>query len=68
MRLQFVAALKRGGPLPNGLKVKDFRSIQGMREIAWQLNGRALFRFGSEKRPGEVHILWYRVGNHGIYK
>jgi hypothetical protein len=39
-----------------------------MFKIAWADDGRALFRYGPEKKPGEPHVMWYRLGNHGIYK
>jgi hypothetical protein len=65
---QFVFALKQGPPLPNGLHVKDFRSVSGWFEIRWSGDGRALFSYGSEVREGEVHIIWHRVGSHNIYK
>jgi hypothetical protein len=35
MRKQFAAALRHGGVLPNGLRVKSFQSIDGMFEIAY---------------------------------
>ena len=28
----------------------------------------ALFRYGPEQKPGEVHIIWERIGGHDIYE
>jgi hypothetical protein len=68
MRKQFVAALRRGGAFPKGLRVEGFKSVSGWYEIRWAADGRALFSYGTEVIPGEKHIIWHRVGSHDIYK
>lgn len=35
--------------------------------MTWGSDGRALFRYGDAKRPGERHVIWHRVGTHDIF-
>ena len=32
--------------------------------LTWARDGRALFRFGREITPGEIHIIWEAIGTH----
>jgi hypothetical protein len=71
-RRQFLTAVKKlvydlkTDDLRAGLRMKEFRRGQGMYEITWAPDGRALFRYGDAKRPGDKHVIWHRVGTHGI--
>jgi hypothetical protein len=41
----------------------------GIWELTWEgEDGRATFRFGPEKVPGQRHVIWRRVGGHEIYQ
>ena len=64
--MKLVYDLKTGNIRP-GLRVKDFRGIQGMFELTWAPDGRALFRYGDAKHAGDKHIIWQRVGTHAIF-
>lgn len=68
MRDKLVDDLKAAGAARNSLRVREFASMPGWFEIRWSRDGRALFSFGEEKRPGEAHAIWHRVGTHAIYK
>jgi len=63
-----VADLKAGHGIRASLGVRRFRSVPGAWEFAWAPDWRALFRYGTSPRPGEVHIVWLRVGAHDNYK
>jgi hypothetical protein len=36
--------------------------------MTWAPNGRATFEYGDELRPGDPHIIWRRIGMHGIFR
>jgi hypothetical protein len=40
----------------------------GVRELTWAPNGRATFEYGDELHPGDPHIIWRRIGTHGIFR
>ncbi|MGQ0573364.1 MAG: hypothetical protein ACT4RN_04060 [Pseudonocardia sp.] len=62
----FVADLRDGRGFRRGLRIKKMRGHEGIRELTWAPDGRATFRFG-EGRPGDVHIIWRRIGSHAIF-
>lgn len=35
--------------------------------MTWANDGRALFKYGTSPHPGDVHIIWLRVGSHEIF-
>lgn len=50
-----------------GLRVKRVQAAPpGVREITWAPDGRATFEFGPEVRAGEAHVVWRRIGTHGV--
>lgn len=61
----FIADLKAGQFRP-GLRVKSVRGMPGTVEMTWADDGRALFTYGPEVRPGETHVVWLAVGTHDI--
>ena len=67
MRRKFVTDLKSGGPLRAGLRVRQLESAPGVFEITWAPDGRALYEYGTPKSPGDVHIIWRRIGTHAIF-
>jgi hypothetical protein len=66
VRDQFVPALGTGD-FPAGLRVKGVQGASGVYEMTWAPNGRVTFMYGDEQIPGEIHIVWRRVGGHEIF-
>ncbi len=62
---KFVADLKSGDFRP-GLRVKGVQGAAGVFEMTWADDGRATFMYGSPVVEGETHIVWRRIGTHGI--
>lgn len=56
----------RAGSIRPGLRVKAVQGLPGFYELTWAPDGRAVFSYGDEVRPGEPHIVWYAVGTHEI--
>jgi len=51
-----------------GLRVKGVQGTNGIFEMTWEgEDGRATFEYGEEIRSGEPHIIWRRIGGHGIF-
>ena len=65
---RFVEDLKAGRPPRSGLGIERFEGHEGVFEFHWAPNGRALFAYGTSPHPGDVHIIWLRIGTHDIYK
>ena len=52
----------------SGLRVKPMRGRPDIMELTWDGNdGRATFSYGPEVIPGKRHVVWRRVGDHGIF-
>jgi len=34
--------------------------------MKWDAYGRATFQYGEERRRGEPHVIWRRIGTHSI--
>jgi hypothetical protein len=64
---KFVEDLRAGGGLRKGLRVKGVQGARGIYELTWAPNGRATFQFGRAVRDDEPHIIWRRIGGHGIF-
>jgi mRNA-degrading endonuclease YafQ of YafQ-DinJ toxin-antitoxin module len=62
----FIACLRRGRFEP-GLRVKRVQGYPGVWEMTWAPDGRATFQYGDELQPGEPHIIWRRIGTHGVF-
>ncbi len=65
---QFVDDLKRAQGFRAGLRVKGVRGHPGVYEMTWAPDGRATFSYGTSPHPGDVHIIWRRIGGHVIFK
>lgn len=63
-----VADMKAGRVFRPGLRVKSVQGRPGVWEMTWAPDGRATFEYGSERRSGEPHIIWRRVGTHDIFR
>lgn len=62
----FVADLESGAFRPS-LRLKRVASHPGVWELSWDADGRATFEFGAAEVSGERHIIWRRIGTHGIF-
>ncbi len=63
---KFIHDLGTGTFRPS-LRVKGYQREEGVFEMTWAPDGRALFRYGDEVRPGEPHIEWLHIGTHDIF-
>jgi hypothetical protein len=62
----FVEDLREKRAPRGGLRVKRVRGLVGVWELTYAPDGRALFAYGDEVRPGERHIVWLRIGGHDV--
>jgi hypothetical protein len=65
---QFVNDLRVGGSFRKGLRIKGVKGATGVYELTWADDGRATFEYGQEIDDGQPHVVWRRVGTHGIFK
>ncbi len=63
---KLVDALRAGNEPPRSLRIKRVQGTKGLWEMSYSGDGRATFRYASERRPGETHVVWLRVGGHEI--
>ena len=63
---KFVEDLERGQGFRKGLRVKGVQGARGIFEMTWADDGRATFSFGRSIRGNEPHVIWHRVGKHGV--
>jgi hypothetical protein len=61
----FVADLE-SGHFRAGLRIKGIVGMPGCFEMTWEADGRAIFTYGKEARPGEKHVIWLAIGTHRI--
>jgi hypothetical protein len=64
---KFIQDLERG-VYRKSLRIKRFQGAEGVWELTWAADGRALFEFGPPVRPGMPHIHWLRIGGHEIFQ
>ena len=63
----FIAALKENPPeFPPGLRVHRVQGTSGVWEVTFAADGRATFEYGREILANEPHVIWRRVGSHGV--
>jgi hypothetical protein len=63
----FIAALKENPPsFPPALRVHRVQGAIGVWEITFAPDGRATFEYGPEVLAHEPHVVWRRVGSHGV--
>lgn len=65
---RFVEDLKAKRPPRPGLGIERFEGREGVFELHWAPDGRALFAYGTSPHPGDVHVIWLRIGTHDIYR
>jgi hypothetical protein len=63
---KFVNDLQAGGRFRVGLRVKGLQGADGMYEMTWATDGRAVFSYGSQIRHGDPHVIWHAVGTHAV--
>ncbi|MFF8495140.1 hypothetical protein ACF06O_30345 [Streptomyces albidoflavus] len=63
----FVPDLRTGRPFRPGLRIKGVRCAPGVYELTWAPDGRATWTYGRMVVAGEQHIVWRRIGGHGIF-
>ena len=63
---KFIEGL-RAGKYQKSLRIKRLQGHEGVWEMTWAGDGRALFSHGNPVRPGEPHIIWLRIGGHEIF-
>jgi hypothetical protein len=48
-------------PFRPGLRIKGVKAHPNVFEMTWDNDGRATFSYGSERVPGQPHVIWRRV-------
>ena len=64
---QFVEDLRARRGFRKGLRVKSVQGAAGIFEMTWANDGRATFEYGESAVVDEPHVVWRRVGTHGIF-
>lgn len=64
---EFVPDLESGNGFRRGLRVKGVQGAEGVFEMTWAPDGRATWQYGLEITKGQPHIIWRRIGTHGIF-
>jgi len=63
---KMVTDLRTGKGFRSGLRVKRVQGHADVYEMTWAPDGRATFNYGADRRVGERHIVWRRIGGHDI--
>jgi len=64
---RLVEALREHPPqFPPALRIHRVQGHEGVWELSWAADGRATFSYGPERRPGEPHVIWRRIGDHSV--
>lgn len=64
---KFIEDLRKGR-FRKSLRIKRYMGEKDVWELTYAPDGRALFQYGPQKRQGEVHIIWLRIGGHEIFE
>jgi hypothetical protein len=65
---KFIADLQAGKGFRKGLRVKGVKGARGVYEMTWAPDGRATFQYGRAVKGDDPHIIWRRIGGHGIFR
>lgn len=65
---ELVDDLHHDRPPRRSLRLKGVHGHDGVFEMTWAANGRATFVYGAERKPGQPHIVWRRIGTHEIFR
>jgi plasmid stabilization system protein ParE len=63
---KLVDAFRDGREPPRSLRIKRVQGTKDIWEMSYSGDGRATFRYGRERKPDEIHVVWLRVGGHEI--
>jgi hypothetical protein len=63
---KLVEAFSEDRDPPRSLRIKRVQGTRDIWELSFSGDGRATFRYGRERRGGEMHVIWLRVGGHEI--
>lgn len=66
LAIDFIPGLKTR-QFPPRLRVKRVQATARIWEMSWAQDGRATFEYGVERKPGEPHVIWRRVGTHDVF-
>jgi hypothetical protein len=61
---QFSDELDKGNGFSRGLRVKKLQGRNNEWELTYAPDGRAVFQYGPEVRPGVKHVDWLSIGTH----
>jgi hypothetical protein len=67
---KFNADLDAGATIRSSLRVSPLKGAPGIFELSYEGNdGRATFEYGPDGSvvEGKKHIIWRRVGTHGVF-
>lgn len=67
-RQVFVDDLRTGRGFRPGPRVKRVQSTADVWEMSWAPDGRATWQYGDERKPGEQHVIWRRIGTHNVFR
>lgn len=65
---QFVEDLRAGRGFRSGLRIKGVRGAPGVFEMTWAPDGRATFQYGDPVVADQPHVIWRRLGTHGVLR
>lgn len=65
---KMVKDLQAGRAFRPGLRIKGVQGHPGVFEMTWAPDGRATFSYGTSPHPGDVHLIWRRIGGHEIFQ
>jgi hypothetical protein len=65
--VKLIRAMKVGEEPPRSLRIKRVQGTKDVWEMSWSGDGRATFRYGAERKTGETHVIWLRIGGHEIF-
>ena len=65
---RFVADLRGTRGVRPGLRAKGVRGARGVYELTWAPDGRATFSHGRAPAGEEPHVIWRRIGTHGVLR
>ena len=65
---KMVDDIKAGRGFRKGLRVKGVQGHPSIFEMTWAVDGRATFSHGTSPHPGDVHIVWRRIGGHEMFQ
>ena len=50
-------------PFRPALRVRELVGCPGVFEVTWSHDGRAMFSYGTDRAPGQPHVIWRQIGS-----